>query len=528
MRVTFVLIDDPQTRGSAGSVTQTDDRADTIMGDIMGLVGPLDQLSAVMPCTVIYPGDLASQFTDRVQHPEWQGERMKMLNAFPTNMKLWQEYWDVRAEAMRRGGNAHGRKAGNEFYEANREAMDEGAEVAWKGRVKKGDLSALQSAMNQYLTDPRNFMAECQNEPKVEQKTGELVQLTEEDLAKKMNTLDAGVVPRDCDLLTAFVDVQQEILYWKVCAFNGRFGGASIAYGTYPEQPHDNFKAGSPPVKLSSLFPGKFAIYGGLTKLIPDLLGRGYRRSGSESNMTVRLCLIDARYETQQIHDFIARSPLKALLHASMGRSVKAADRPMREYKVESGDRAGLNWIIEVKYRAKGLYVSFDANFWKNFVVDGFLTPAGAPDALYLFGDKIYHHRQLVHHLLSEYRIETAGRGRKLVEFKMRPGQTENHWLDGLAGCCLAASVCGLNPSPSGDPMPDDANKPIRLSDLQKSNRNVQAKPPPKDAAKEHDDKPPDDKPAEQDKPVEPVFGNADEVKPLKLSDLQKSKRGNR
>jgi Terminase large subunit gpA, endonuclease domain len=444
MRPTFVLGDDLQTRSSAGSVTQTGDRSDTIMGDILGLVGPTDALSMVMPCTPIYPGDLACQFTDRNRHPEWQGIRMKMIYEFPKNMQKWREYEDLKNETLRRAGSKEARKVCNDFYIENRLEMDEGSRIGWEGRVTKGSVSAIQTAMDLYLRDPHNFMAEYNTDPEEDMQLVELKQLTEEDLAKKLNTLPRRVVPRNCNLLTAFVDVQQEILYWVVCAWDEKFGGAPIDYGTFPEQPHDNFRAADPPRKLSHMFPGKAAIYQGLNAFIPNMLAQSYQIEGSDLRLPMRLCLIDARYETQQVHDFISRSPLKTLLHASMGRGIKAGDRPMSEYTKQPGDRVGLNWIIELKNRAKGLYASFDANFWKSFVVNGLLAPPGVPASIYLFGDKIYQHRMLVQHLLSEYRVSTAGRGRKLEEWKNRPGQTENHFLDGCVGAAVAASIAGL------------------------------------------------------------------------------------
>ena len=73
LRPDFVLIDDPQSRDSAESVSQTAMRERIIMGDILGLAGPRKKIAAVMPCTVIRKGDLAHRFLDNAVHPEWQG-----------------------------------------------------------------------------------------------------------------------------------------------------------------------------------------------------------------------------------------------------------------------------------------------------------------------------------------------------------------------------------------------------------------------------------------------------------------------
>lgn len=55
-----------------------------------------------MPCTAIRPGDMADNILDRDKHPEWNGERTKMVYAFPADEKLWQQYAELRADSLRR------------------------------------------------------------------------------------------------------------------------------------------------------------------------------------------------------------------------------------------------------------------------------------------------------------------------------------------------------------------------------------------------------------------------------------------
>ena len=38
---------------------------------------------------------------DRDKHPEWYGERTKMIYAFPTDDKLWARYGEIRNESLR-------------------------------------------------------------------------------------------------------------------------------------------------------------------------------------------------------------------------------------------------------------------------------------------------------------------------------------------------------------------------------------------------------------------------------------------
>ena len=77
----------------------------------------------------------------RDKHPQWQGERTKMVYAFPTNEALWAKYAEIRAEGLR---NDRGIAAATEFYREHREEMDEGAVVAWPERYNPDEISAIQ------------------------------------------------------------------------------------------------------------------------------------------------------------------------------------------------------------------------------------------------------------------------------------------------------------------------------------------------------------------------------------------------
>ena len=133
VRPSLVVIDDPQTDESARSLSQCATRESILAGAILGLAGPGKKISGIMPCTVIRPGDMADNILCRDKHPEWNGERTKMVDRFPTNEKLWQRYGEVRAESLRQHGDI---RLATEFYAANREAMDEGADVAWRERLQ--------------------------------------------------------------------------------------------------------------------------------------------------------------------------------------------------------------------------------------------------------------------------------------------------------------------------------------------------------------------------------------------------------
>lgn len=449
IRPDLVLLDDPQTRESARSPTQIAERLSIIRGDVLGLAGPDTKIAVVMPCTVIYPGDVADQLLDRQKNPQWQGRRTKRLVGFPTDLELWKRYKEVRDEGLRQ---EDGGRAGNEFYVEHRAELDAGAVVSWEDRVKDGDVSAIQGAMNHYLEDPKEFFAEDQNEPQKDDSLSELRQLTEADLELKLNRLPRGTVPRDCNLLTAFVDVQDEVLFWYVSAWDERFGGATIDYGAFPPQPRPMFEARDPPARLSVRYPTldlDARLYTALAELVPLILTRAYVQDGTGAALTVAGLTIDQGHKAEVVHDFIGRSPHRPLLRASAGRGIGAGAKPMNAYRREPADVVGWCWRIDAVPKGGRRHVTVDTNSWKTFAVERLLSPPGAAGSVYLFGSDLQQdHPLLTVHLLSEYRVPTFGYGRRVEEWKVRPNYSENHWFDGLVGSAVTASVLGVKWSP--------------------------------------------------------------------------------
>ena len=109
-----------------------------------------------------------------------------------------------------------------------------------------------------------------------------------------------------------------------------------------------------------------------------------------------------------------------------------------------------------------------DTNYWKSFVHARLAVPMGDPGCLSLFAGGVgQDHRLLAEHLTAEYRVKTQGRGRELDEWKLRTPGTDNHWLDCLVGCAVAASMQGA--VLFGTDTRDMPRKPrMKLSDIQR------------------------------------------------------------
>lgn len=481
-----VVADDVQTRESAKSPSQTSDRELIIQGDVLELAGPDVEIAFIMPCTKIYPNDLSCRLLDRQRYPDFQGKTYKAINKFPANMKLWDEYAHIRAESLRNGNRG---KEATEFYAANREAMDEGADVAWEHRIKKGDLSALQTAMNVFFSKPKTFAAEWQNEPEMGSgPTGELRQLAEEDLIVKFNTLTLGVVPRDCNKITVGVDLGLEILFYVATAWSDKFGGAIIDYGTYPPQPAQIFEASAVPRPLSSLpelrdMSETGRLYAALAKLIPFLSSKSYLQQDFGGAFTLSNGLIDCGKWTDTVHEFLGRSPHKALWRPSKGSGFGPNKKSLNDYRKDPGDEKWWNSRCQAATTAKGRFVEFDTWPWKSKIAEGLLAAPGSATAIYLPGSKPIDHPLLVLHLLSEYRHELTGSltGRKVEQWMTRPDNKENHLWDAFILSAVAANVGGLNFSAAiaagEDPEPEKPKPAIDArADYERKRREFEAR----------------------------------------------------
>jgi len=470
VRPSLVIIDDPQTSESAGSLEQTRKRVRVLAGDILGLAGPGQKISGIMPCTIIRPGDMADIILNRQTHPDWNGEKTKMVYKFPVNMKLWEEYADIRAEALRTDGNF---QAATDFYLANRDAMDAGAEVSWEARYNHDEVSALQHAMNLKLQDEAAFQSEYQNDPLPED-TQDDSMLSVDEICAKVNSLAKGRIPLACDKLTMFIDVQKALLFYVVIAWTEDFTGAVADYGTFPDQHRRQFSLTDANPTIQSIYPNagfEGGLYAALNALTGDCLAREWEREDG-AMLKIEKALVDANWgqSTDIVYQFCRQSPYSGIVLPSHGRYVGASSKPMTEYKKQPGDRLGFNWMLpNVAGKRAIRHVVYDTNYWKSFIHARLAVALGDKGSLSLYGRIPGIHQLLAEHLTAEYRVKTQGRGRTVDEWKLKPERSDNHWLDCVAGCAVCGSMLGATFPEIGAAKPLSEKTRIRLSDRRSS-----------------------------------------------------------
>lgn len=476
MRPDLAILDDPQTRKSAGSLTMNNEREAIIRGDVIGLAGPNRSVTCVMPCTVVYPGDLADRMLARDRNPQWNGERMQAMYSPPTNTALWDQYANARADGFRAGDNG---EAGNVFYDAHRAELDAGCVVAWPERFDpEKSRSAIQECMNRKLDDPAAFAAECQNEP-LDLNPAAANALDPEEIAKRFENVPRLIVPRGHTRVTAFIDVGDHLLWYAVVAWDQNFGGTVIDYGPYPDQGRNHFHSSNPSPALGDLpeahgQPADFAITCGLEKLTARILGRDYKQEETGATFNVERCLIDANYgpRTEAVYKFIRRYSGKGNVIASHGKFYGASSQPINS-TIREGELPGMGWTMKPGNAQHGRYVLFDANYWKTFVAERFRTPISSPrGSLTIYEPDNGGHWMLSEHCSAEYpvSVEVKGEGRTVQEWKDLPGR-DNHLWDCIVGATVAASIAGIRWSTDGNPEARRKRKRVDIEELYKQNQ---------------------------------------------------------
>lgn len=493
LRPDLAIVDDPMTRQSARSLTQCAEIEALLAGDVLGMAGPGKKISAILTCTVIRLGDVADSVLDRTKHPEWHGERTKLIYAMPSNERLWDEYARIRAESLQADGDA---KEATAFYAAKHrgrpecqerlhevrpcptcgcrgECMDAGAVVAWPARHNPDELSAVQHAMNLLLRDAGAFWAEFQNTP-LPGETADVVTVTPNEIAARTNGLARRAVPARAEKLTAYLDIHKTLIYWLVAAWDADFTGAIIDYGAHPDQGRPHFAMAGATRTLGRAAPGagpEGALQAGLKAAVEALLRREFLREDG-AILRIERCLVDANWgqSTALVHEFCRRSEQAALLLPSHGKGISATGRPMAEYTRRPGDKAGHHWRMPslAGKRKMTRYVLIDTNYWKSFIRGRLTTVPGDAGALTLFGRRPGDHRLLAEHLTSEVPVLDDSEGRKVDVWRPQAGRPDNHWLDCLVGCAVAASLLGVELPEHRGGLARAPKEKKRFSDLQR------------------------------------------------------------
>jgi len=434
IRPDIVLLDDPITPGDAHSTHLVEKGELKIEEEVIGLAGPDTSIAAVYLATLFCRDDLTSRFFAK---SEWRGHKFKMIYAWPEREDLWDKYTDLYHESYDQQGDL---SLATEFYLANRQAMDKGAKVAWEGRFRaeKGEVSAIQCAMDHFIENEAVFWAQYQNEPR-DMDPGDVVTLEAYRVQGKDTGLDRTVVPDNAQVLVCGVDVAKSYLHWTVGAVAAGRLVSIIDYGV-----EDVYAPTGriDPSDKALVQAHERALLAALGHLRDQFLDDPFRKASGDP-MPILFTLIDARYLREVVKTFCAENPRAYGMAFGRGTARNQPNwthAPKKSALMPDGN-------VYILREADGTFTyHLHSDAYKQIVHTGFLLANEDPGSIALFtGPRRTTHHTFSYHIIAERQVELdSGK----VVWKRTRGHAANHWLD--ATCYMMAAISLLEPRMPG------------------------------------------------------------------------------
>ena len=429
IRPDFVILDDPQTNEAARSPEQVKTRINILNADILGLSGPNTKISAFMPCTIISNNDMAEQI---LNDPNWHGEVSSMIVQWPEDMDFWRsEYNAARLEGAQSMDEGKGLRR---FYKKHKERLEKGAVVSNPYRVRDGELTAIQTAMNLFFEQgERAFYSEYQNQPLSE--FANLLELEPAMVRKAANKMKAFEVPINCQFLTAMIDVNPSSgLHYTVLASTNNLEVHCPYYGRYPEDvntPLWTRESTGGLTEAQAVFNGVVALCNKLNELV-------FLKGGKQ--MHIDLIGIDCGY----LMDIVFSSC--AVADGNLPRTKVVPMRGYAQTKWRESKVVGrpADNVYKSVFDGKGPVVKHNADYWRERVHQAFLLGNGAPGGITLFGEERVHEYFSEHicgeRLLEHFQTEKD----EYYNWQRIPGR-KNDLLDTTVGAMSLFSLLGAS-----------------------------------------------------------------------------------
>lgn len=208
-----------------------------------------------------------------------------------------------------------------------------------------------------------------------------------------------GVIPKDCLLLTAGVDIQLDHMWWEIRAWGERISSWLVDYG-------------------------RCETWDELQEILVD---RVYK-DDLDNQYIVQLALIDSGYRTDEVYEFCAYHPDVA--KPSKGSS-KRMTAPFSVSKVEKAGWEGLKlWMV-------------DTHYYKDLLDGRIRKPKDEPGAWMVFDGCPIEYGD---HIVSEQKVTVVNRrtGQATEEWTPIASHATNHLLDCAVYSTCAAEIMGV------------------------------------------------------------------------------------
>ncbi len=441
LRPTLCLLDDLQTSEVAANPQAVEKVCDTIRKDIMPMAGK-NRLSIIQTATQILPEDLVAKIkADKA----WTTTIFPSVLSFPTNSKLWDEYfrlWDE--ECLAEGITADKHKGSLKFYKDHFAEMNEGAEVFNPKRFAKedGHISSLQKLLEiRHVIGFSAFQAEYQQNP-VEMSTS--LPITAAIVNARVGDYKELEVPSEnVRYVCASTDLNPSKYFTTVIAVFMRDGTCRIIWHKFTPT---KIKATLTEQEYYSKVYEALAALGKELKAISDKLAHPIQGWAIDCNGTNWNPALDFARNSKQICGlpccgFVGkastqfRTKLQSRLKEAVGRTLLCGDEDERK-RAGSGRR----WMY------------FDADAAHEQVQKGFLTALGNLGSISWYTDG--NHAKWAAQVAAERLLYKKERADGTTVYQWKANGPDHDALDAIGQALAAYASLGLaTPTHVGKPI---------------------------------------------------------------------------
>lgn len=439
-RPDFVPIDEPETRESAKSDSQIDDRDNALKKDIAGLAGEDRELAQVMITTIQNRKCNSFRYTDPDIEPSWMGRRFGWVEKWPDEWSkedgLWHTYMAMRAEDQRKG-DRYGRNA-TQFFLDNQDAMVAGGELLadnYKAKVLSDGWQTVYSAWQVVFnaiadTSYDAFCTEYQNDPP-EAEQIQTMDLTHAHVASCKSGHAHREIPDWSKWIVRGIDMGKMECKFVDIAFSENGTGAVIDYGVFRTH---GLAANSSDEAIELAMMNALQTF-----------------TAEHEHYRVDLTFVDSGYKPEAVYEACRRiGPLCKPIKGPDGnyRQPKASATVQCMYELHASQ------VLDQHRRPLWLFHP-NTQFWKNWLqerwqCDPFVGGVRTVGSMTIFEvEDISAHATFAKSMISERleHVPITGGGYKAVWNVIDRGN--NHYLDAAGYACAAASMLGMRLIPA-------------------------------------------------------------------------------
>ncbi|QDT55930.1 Phage terminase large subunit (GpA) [Caulifigura coniformis] len=259
--------------------------------------------------------------------------------------------------------------------------------------------------------------------------------LLAEEILLRQSTWPRGLVPPDCTVLTAAIDLGKYLCHWIVVGWKPDATCYVVDYGRI-EVPSDSLAVEQ--ALMVSLRQFRDLVKDGWP------VSQEFAASPGKKRLTPVHVLVDAGYMTPVVYTFCRES--RQPFHPAVGRGATQQRTQSYHHPTSRGATVvhiGQDYHVNRQPVDRIDLVEMDADAWKTWVHQRLSCPLDQPGALRLYKAPPQEHLSLAKHLTAERKTEefVAGKG---VVTRWERIRRQNHWFDALYNACVAGHAAGV------------------------------------------------------------------------------------